>query len=448
MIARKVLPAGPKSPTAVQLLHWIFRPIPFMRDCARRYGTCFTVRLPRNPPMVLFSTPEAVKEIFTGDPEQLPAGETRGILRPLVGQHSLLLLDGARHQHHRRLMAPSFHGERMRAYGQVMREMTDRNLDTWPTGRAFPVHICMQEITLDVILRSVFGMDEGPEQGRLRKCLADMLTLGANPVRLIPWFQRLVGFFTKGQQIADLLQEIDDLLYAQIAQRRQQGGAGRDDILSLLIEARYEDGRPMSDEELRDEMMTMLVAGHETTATSLAWTFHCILERPEVMDKLQAELRAVVGSGPVESQHIAKLDYLDATIKESQRVYPILPLVGRLLHEPLQIGGQNLPAGVGVAPCIYLAHHNPDIWPEPDTFNPDRFLATRVSPYEFFPFGGGIRHCIGAAFALYEMKIVLAQVLSRASLRIAPGRRVRLVRRGITFAPSGGMPVVCDALAA
>jgi cytochrome P450 len=306
----------------------------------------------------------------------------------------------------------------------------------------------MQEITLSVILRTVFGMDERPEQGRLRKCLVDMLALGANPIRLIPFFQRLIGFFTKGQQIVQLLQEMDDLLYAQIAQRRKQGGAGREDILSLLVEARDEDGRPMSDEELRDEMVTMLVAGHETTATSLAWTFHCILERPEVMDRLRAEIRAVVGSGPVEPQHISQLEYLDATIKETQRVYPIVPIVGRLLHEPLRLGGQDLPAGVMVAPCIYLTHHSPDIWPEPDTFDPDRFLAKRVSPYEFFPFGGGIRHCIGAAFALYEMKIVLAQVLSRANLRAAPGRRVRLVRRGITFAPSAGMPVVCDALAA
>ncbi len=421
-----------------------------MHDCAHRYGDCFTMRLPGNPPFVMFSTPEAIKEIFTSDPQQLPAGKTREILRPLVGQHSLLLLDGTRHTHHRRLMAPSFHGERMHAYGRIMREITDRNLDSWPTGRAFPIHTCMQEITLDVILRTVFGVDEGAEQGRLRKCLADLLTLGANPIHMIPfpWFQHLVGFFTKGQQIVQLLQEIDDLLYAQIVQRRQQGGAEREDILSLLVEARDEDGQPMSDEELRDEMMTMLVAGHETTATSLAWTFHCILDRPEVMDKLRAEHRAVVGSGPVEPRHIPQLEYLDATIKETQRVYPILPITGRLLYEPLGLGGQDLPAGVVVAPCIYLAHHHPDIWSEPHLFNPDRFLAKRVSPCEFFPFGGGIRHCIGAAFALYEMKIVLAQVLSRASLRAAPGRRVRLIRRGITFAPSEGMPVVCDALAA
>lgn len=442
------LPAGPKSPAAIQLMHWIFRPIPFLQDCARRYGDCFTVRLPRNPPFVMFSTPEAVKEIFTGNPEQLPAGETRAILRPLVGQHSLLLLDGARHMHQRRLMAPSFHGERMQAYGEVMREITERNIDTWPTNQAFPIHTHMQDITLDVILRTVFGLDEGPEQGRLRECLAEMLTLGANPIRLIPWFQRLIGVFTKGKQITQLMQEIDELLYAQIAHRRAASGASREDILSLLIEARDEDGQPMSDEELRDEMITMLVAGHETTATSLAWAFHCILDRPDVMEKLQAELRTVIGVGPVEPQHITKLDYLDATIKETQRLHPILPLVGRLLHEPLRIGGQDLPAGVMVAPCIYLTHHRPGLWPEPERFDPDRFVGKRVSPYEFFPFGGGIRHCIGAAFALYEMKIVLAQVLSRVTLRAAPGHNVRLVRRGITFAPSEGMPVVCEKLAA
>jgi cytochrome P450 len=275
-----------------------------------------------------------------------------------------------------------------------------------------------------------------------------MLALGANPIRLIPWFQGVINLFTKGKELKQLIDEIDTLLYAQITHRRKEGGAGREDILSLLIEARDEDGQPMSDEELRDEMITMLVAGHETTATSLAWTFHRILERPDVMEKLQTELREVVGSGPVEAQHIAKLEYLDATIKETQRVHPIVPIVGRLLREPLHIGGQDLPAGVMLAPCIYLTHHNPDVWPAPYRFDPDRFFGKRVSPYDFFPFGGGIRHCIGAAFAMYEMKTVLAEVLSRVTLHAAPGHKVKLVRRGITFAPSEGMPVVCDKLAA
>ena len=448
LFSMNTLPAGPKSPAAVQLMHWIFRPIPFMQECAERYGDCFTIRLPRTAPFVMFSSPDAVKQIFTGDPEQLPAGETRAILQPLVGDHSLLLLDGARHMHHRRLMAPSFHGERMQAYGQVMREVADHSIETWPTGRTFPIHSHMQDITLDIILRTVFGVDEGPELGRLRSCLAEMLSLAANPIRLIPWFQGVINLFTKGKELKQLMDEIDELLYAQIAYRRKEGGIGREDILSLLIEARDEDGQPMTDWELRDEMITMLVAGHETTATSLAWTFHRILERPDVMEKLQAELQAVLGSGPVEAQHIAKLEYLDATIKETQRVHPIVPIVARLSHEPVYIGGQDLPAGVMIAPCIYLTHHNPDVWPDPYRFDPDRFYGKRVSPYDFFPFGGGIRHCIGAAFAMYEMKIVLAEVLSRVTLHAAPGHKVKLVRRGITFAPSAGMPVVCDKLAA
>lgn len=298
----------------------------------------------------------------------------------------------------------------------------------------------MQEITLDVILRTVFGLDEGTEQERLRHCLAELLALGANPIRLLvlPWLRRLIGFLTKGQRIVQLLQEVDALLYAQITHRRQHSGAGREDILSLLVEARDEAGQPMSNEELRDEMVTMLVAGHETTATSLAWTFHCILDRPDVLDKLRAEICATVGSGPVEPkptrpdyspggredesalQHIPQLDYLDATSRETQRLHPIVSLVGRVLPEPLRLGGQDLPADMVVAPCIYLTHHHPDIWPEPHTFDPDRFLAKRVGPYEFFPFGGGIRRCIGAAFALYEMKIVLAQVLARGQPAARP----------------------------
>jgi cytochrome P450 len=275
-----------------------------------------------------------------------------------------------------------------------------------------------------------------------------LLSLGANPLNLLPWLQHILGPFLGRRRITQLMGEVDEILFAQIARRRAAGGAGREDVLAMLIEARDEAGQPMSDAELRDELITLLVAGHETTATSLAWAFHLILQHAAVREKLRAELRQVVGSDPVAPPHVAKLEYLDATIKETQRLNPILPLVGRRLHAPMRIGGRDLPAGVVVAPCIYLTHHRPDLWPNPEQFNPDRFLGKRPSPYEFFPFGGGIRHCLGAAFAIYEMKIVLAQVLSRVALRPAPGRTVRVVRRGITFAPSAGMPVILDAPAA
>ncbi|HXG22218.1 MAG TPA: cytochrome P450 [Methylomirabilota bacterium] len=446
------LPPGPKLPAVLQLANWVYRPLPFMRACARRYGECFTLRLPNNPPIVFFSDPEAIKEIFTGDPEKMPAGESRAILRPLVGQHSLLLLDGARHRQQRRLMMPPFHGERMHAYGEVMRTITDHAIDHWPSGRPFPLQPEMQAITLEVILRTVFGVDEGAALTQLRDRLTELLTLSTNPLRLalsqFPRLQFLFRSITNPERLQQLLQEVDDLLYAQIAQRRAAGGAGREDVLTMLIEARDDTGQHMSDVELRDELITLLVAGHETTATSLSWAFHWILQRADVQDKLHAELRQAGEPGRVPPQQIAKLDYLDAVIKETQRLLPIIPLVPRVLRAPMRLGGRDLPVGVVVAPCTYLTHHRPDLWPNPDQFDPEHFLGKRPSAYEFFPFGGGIRHCLGAAFAVYEMKIVLAQVLSRVVLRPAPGHTVRVVRRGVTFAPSAGMPVVLERLAA
>ncbi len=442
------LPPGLKLPPALQLLYWIYRPITFMESCARRYGDCFVVRLALNAPFVVFSDPEAIKEIFTGDPEKLPAGETRAILKPLVGQHSVLVLDGAQHAQQRKLLMPPFHGERMQAYGEVMRDITDHTIARWPVGRAFPIQPEMQDITLNVILRTVFGIDEGAELTQLRALLVELLTLGTNPLNMIPWFPTLLGPFTKRQQVEKLIEEVDKALYAAIARRRAAGTAKRTDILSLLIDARDEQGQPMTDVELRDELITMLVAGHETTATSLSWTFHQLLQHPEVLARLKSELQSVTNNGPISPASVNKLEYLDATIKEAQRLTPIVPLVGRLLHEPMRIGGRDLPAGVVAAPCVYLTHRRPDIWPNPERFDPDRFLTKRPSPYEFFPFGGGNRYCLGAAFALYEMKIVLAQVLSRVVLRAAPGRAVRVVRRGVTFAPSEGMPVVLESLAA
>jgi cytochrome P450 len=399
---------------------------------------------------VVFSDPEAIKEIFTVDPERLPAGETRVGLKPLVGEHSLLLLDGARHMHARRLMMSPFHGERMQVYGEIMRDIADRSINSWPVGRPFPIHSQMQGITLDVILRTVFGIDEEADLVRLRDRLTQLLSLVAtnnsNPLRLIPWLRSVIKPLTGEQRFVQLMHEVDEILFAQIVRCRTASRNGRQDILAMLIEARDETGLPMSDVKLRDEIITLLVTGNETTATSLSWVFHRILQHPEVLEKLRAELRQVVDSGPVTPQHVAKLKYLDATIKETLRLNPIFLGVARRLHESMGIGGHKLSAGVVVAPCIYLTHRRPDLWPDPERFNPDRFLSKRPSPYEFFPFGGGARYCLGAEFAIYEMKIVLAQVLSRVVLRPALGYTVRVIRRrGFIFAPSAGMPVVLDA---
>jgi cytochrome P450 len=447
------LPPGPRTPAVIQAWHWLSRPIQLMEECAARYGDTFTLHFPfmgrrgDRPPLVFFSDPEAVREIFTGDGEDMRSGEANVALGPIVGDRSLLLLDGARHLRERRLMMPPFHGERMQAYGEVMREVADRAIDRWPVGRPFKIHPSMQEITLDVILRTVFGLDEGAAMDRLRDRITRLLAVGTER----PWallFQVDLGPLTPWGQLVRLMREIDEMLFAEIARRRAAGTEGRIDVLSMLVAARDESGAPMTDQELRDEMLTLLLAGHETSATTLCWVVNRIVREPAVVARLHAELGRVMNGGPLGPERVAELEYLDATIKETLRLNPIIPAVVRRLQRPMRIGKVDLPTGVVVTPCIYLTHRRPDVWPDPLRFDPDRFVGARVSPYAYYPFGGGIRRCLGMAFSLYEMKIVLAEVLSRVELRAAPGTSVRLVRRGLTFAPSGGMPVVAERRAA
>ncbi len=437
--APPALPPGPSAPSLIQLLRSGFRPTAFIEDCARRYGDPFTVRFPASPPIVFFSHPDAIRDIFTGDPEVLRAGRANVDLLPLLGENSLLMLDGRRHLSERRLMLPPFHGERMQAYGLLMAEIADRAIDGWPVGRVFPVQPEMQAITLDVILRAVFGLEEGARLAELRARIIRLLRFVMGPAGIflfIPWLQLDLGPLSPGGRFARYARAIDEILFAEIARRRAEGVAARTDILSMLIESRYEDGSGLSDQALRDEMITLLVAGHETTATSLAWILNRVLGRPDVLARLRAEVPADGSS-----------EYLDAVIKETARLHPVVPNVGRQLEAPVRIGGHLLPAGVVASPCVYLTHRRPDVWPEPERFAPERFLGARPSPYEFFPFGGGVRRCIGAAFATYEMKVVLSRIVARVTLRAAPGYTARTVRRTVTFAPSDGMPVMADEIA-
>ena len=449
------LPPGPGIPRVLQLLQWVRRPLPFMEECARAYGDCFTIGFPglpgaparsRRPTFVFFSHPEAIREIFTGDGEGLHAGEANSFLEPLLGEHSLLFLDGSRHLRERRMMQPPFHGERMQAYGEVMRDITASVVDGWPVARPFPIHREMQRITLEVILRTVFGLDEGPRLTRLRDLLVTLLDRATKPHVLL--LQVDLGPWSPWGRLVRIGREVDQILFAEIARCRAERSSTRTDVLSMLVAARDENGQPMTDQELRDEMFTLLVAGHETTATSLAWAFHRLLANPEVLERIRDELQGVTGGGSLEPSRVASLEYLDAVVKETLRLNPILPVVARRLVTPMRIGGRDLPAGVLATPCIYLAHRRPDVWPNPARFDPTRFVGLRPSPYSFLPFGGGVRRCLGMAFALYEMKVVLAEVLRRVTLRAAPGHQVRVVRRSITLAPSEGMPVVVDAVAA
>jgi cytochrome P450 len=441
------LPKGPALPAAIQTFLWIRRPIQLMRSCRSRFGRVFTLRISTLGNVVLLSDPEAIRQVFTGDPDALRAGSVNAVLRPLVGDASVLLLDGDEHRRHRKLLLPPFHGEAMRGYARAMREIAERVTDGWEAGERIVLRPAMQRITLEVILRVVFGFATGERLERIRYTLERMLSLGDSPftaLALHPIFQRNLPGSPWARFLRDRAQA-DALIYEQIAERRGERahGAEHDDVLDLLLSARDDAGQPLTDAELRDELVTLLLAGHETTATALCWTLERVLRAPAVAAAIRAEVdgRAVEGEGNGDGggDPLAGLDYLDATAKESLRARPIVPIVGRRLQQPMTLAGHDLPAGTVVAPCIYLTHHDPDLYPDPDTFRPERFLGRRPDPYAWLPFGGGARRCLGMAFALYEMKLVLATLFARYDFQLLERGAVRTVRRAVTFAPKGGV---------
>src|SRR5882724_11811556 len=437
------LPAGPRLPSLLQVGQFIRDRLGMLERCAERYGEFFTVRFPWET-LVFTWNPDAVKQIFTGDPAIYFAGQGNDILRPFLGDYSVLLLDGAEHLRQRRLLLPPFHGERMLAYAEVMRDVTLAEIERWPRGKAFSIHPSMQEITLEVIMRAVFGMESGERHDRLRAGLKQMLEEGSQSILVfLPFLQFNLGGLTPYARFRRRMNDIDRILFDEIAERRANGnGADRSDILSLLLQVVDEDGKPMSAQELRDELLTLLVAGHETSATSLAWIFYYLLKDPEVLEGVRGELRQVAGEGPIRPEQVKELRLLDATFKETARLRPILVFVARRLQQPVELGGFPLPAGVTVAPCIHLMQRRPDLYPEPDLFRPQRFLDGKQTPYDYFPFGGGARRCLGMAFAQFEMKVVLATVLSQLDLELPADSDVQPVRRAITIAPSDGTRVI------
>jgi cytochrome P450 len=426
------LPPGPDLPPAAQIALWIFRPYDFLEHCREKYGPTFTLRLGKWPHAVAFTQPEDIREIFTGPSEVFYAGPANDVLRPVVGDGSLLLLDGERHLRERKLLLPPFHGERMNRYGAVMRAITERAMERLPLGRPFEIHPAMQAITLDVILRTVFGVDEGAELEELRAAIVE-LTNGFNAFNLVPALRVDLGPRSPYGRFLARRDRIDALLYARIRARRAEGPSERDDIMTLLLGARHEDGSPMSDQDLRDELMTLLAAGHETSATVLPWVFHYLTKHPGAQSRARAEIDAG-GEQP----------YLDAIIKETMRLRPVIAAVARVLQRDHTVAGWRLPAKTLVSPSIYLAHRERGAWPHPERFDPERFLDKKISPYAYLPFGGGIRRCIGMAFALYEMRVVLATILGRYRARAVSREEPRPVRRGVTLMPSGGMPVLLE----
>ncbi|MFO0578921.1 MAG: cytochrome P450 [Polyangia bacterium] len=436
------LPPGPSSHALVQTWQWIRSPYAFLEDCAARFGETFQMTLSGFGTAVVVSNPDDIKEVFAASPDVLLGGKSNAVLRPFVGSNSLLILDGSEHQRQRKLLMPSFHGERMQAYGQTMLDLADAAIDAWPLQQTLRLHPEFQAITLRVILRTILGVAEGDRLQRLYEEVRNGVEVASNPLLLFPFAQRDLGAWSPWGKFKRMSNTVDEMLRQEIDERRQRGGAEkRTDILSMLLQARDESGEPMTFQELRDELVTMVVAGHETTATALGWTICALAEDPELWARLRQEIATAVEGDRLVPERVARLELLDATVREGLRLWPVAPMTGRVVQKPLSIGGYDIPAGWVVAPAVYLAHRRPAAFPEPARFRPERFLHTKHSPGEWLPFGGGNRRCIGAAFATYEMKMVLAAMVARTALRLEPGYVPRPHRRGVTLAPAKGVPV-------
>jgi len=430
------LPPGPKGAIA-QTLATATEPHAYDRRMAALYGDPFTTPTAHGT-YVVTGQPELVKAIFTADPDTFDSGSATA-LSPLVGDDSLLLLTGKPHRRARKLLMPPFHGARMRAYGRLMAETTRRHAALWPTNRAFDVQKTAQAISLEVIVRAVFGIREPGRVAEVSRAIARLTSLFTPWLMFFPALRR--SFMGAGpyHRFLTARAEVDRLIHDEIASRRRAGGEG-DDILTMLWSARDEGGEALSDSELRDELVTMLFAGHETTTAAIAWAFYWLSQSPAIHARLVSEIRA---RGPAaEPEALAHLPYLSAVCEETLRLHPIVPAVPRRLVRPLRLGNFELPAGVMVCASAAIAHYRSEVFPEPERFLPERFLGKSPSPFEYFPFGGGNRRCLGAAFALFEMKIVLGTILSQHRVALASPWAIEPERRNVTTGPRGGVKLV------
>jgi cytochrome P450 len=425
------LPPGPRWPAVVQTLAWWTRAIPLFEGCRARYGSRFTLRLIANVPMVNITDPDEVREVFTAPADVLHPGEGAGVLEPVVGRNSVILLDEEAHISQRKLLLPAFHGERMQALSGLMVEVADREVATWPRNQATALHPRLQALTLEIILRAVFGLEGGEGLEILRDGLAAVLGSAGNISSALPEPMARVIAPAASRRFASLRESVDAELFALIDERRASRERGRD-VLAMLLDAEHEDGSAMSPQELRDELMTLLVAGHETTASELAWAFERLVRAPEVLARV---IDAVDDDDDA---------YLTATIQETLRRRPVLPnSAPRLVKKPIRVGPIDYPVGVALSPNAYLIHHDSAIYPDPYTFAPERFIEEPPGTYTWIPFGGGRRRCIGASFAQLEMKIVLRAVLGRCDVRAdgVAGPEIAQ-RRSITLSPRRGSQTV------
>ena len=432
-ILRPSLPPGPRLPRLAQSALWALSPGALSRYCQRRFGEVFTLRPLGIGDVVVLTRPEAIREVFTGDLEVFRAGEANAVMGPMVGRNSLLLLDGERHLRHRRMLSAPFHGEAVRAYGERIAAIAAQEVERWPAGEEFAIRPRMQAITLEVILRTVIGVSDERRLERLRVLLRRLTRVGVAEMWLVWAYPQLLDSrAVRRLSTLRALPEVDRLLYEEIAAHRagQAGSMHREDVLTLLLAARDEQGEGLSDEELRDHLLTLLVAGHETTTTALAWCFERLLRHPAALARLERE----VADGEEEV-------YLDAVLSETLRVRPVIDAVWRKLAAPVEVAGRLLPAGATVMPSIVLVQ-NSEAFPDAQAFRPERFLEGSPPPYTFIPFGGGARRCIGASFAMMEMRAIVRTVLERVQLRAPSARDERVKVHHITLVPARGGRVI------
>jgi cytochrome P450 len=439
------LPPGLDAPAALQGLRFVMRPMSFTLGSFRRFGDVWALRVPTQPAgFVITGHPDHLRSLLTSDPGDAPSLTGESPLRPILGPNSILTSTGARHLRQRRLLLPPFHGEAVARYVEAIVEVADREIDRWPVGEPFALAPRMQAVTLEVIMRGVFGIEgqtaPGTIEHRMRQTIRRLLGASTSPLFTLVEM-RNAGRREPRDLLALLLKIVDRQMYAVIAQRRAGGGGRGDDVLSLLLAARDEEGRPLSDQELRDELMSLVLAGHETTANSLAWTVERLLHTPAAYDRLRSSVRDASGEGEGEGGSSARA-YVEATIHEGMRNRPVIPMIVRMVTRPWRFGDYVLPAGTPVAVSIIALHHRADVYPEPHAFRPERFLGRKPGTYTWIPFGGGIRRCLGATLAMAEQRVVLEAIARRTDL-VAPDPAPEAPRmRNVTMIPRRGARLI------
>ena len=443
-------PQGKGLRRTLRLLRLVLDPMGYMEDNVRRYGHVFQIGGDNSPPLIYAGDPKLVQEIFALDATQVNTGQNNGILRAMVGDYSILLLDGNAHKRQRKLLMPSFHGDYLRSYRQLICDLTREISANWQSGQSIVARPPMQKLTLSIMLQAVFGLREGTRLSQIQSLMSVMLDSFAYPITSVflffPSLQKDWGRWSPWGRFIYWREQLRQLIYDEIRDRRQfleQAGETsekRTDILTLLIQARDENGEGMSDLELHDELITLLFAGHETTTSALVWVLYWIHHLPEVETKIRSEL-ASLGSSP-DPEAITQLPYLSAVCQEALRIYPIAPTTfPRTLRQSMTLAGYSFEAGTAVMPATYIIHHREDLYPESKQFRPERFLEHQYAPHEYLPFGGGHRRCLGSALAMMELKLSTATLLQDFNFSLSRSGAIRPARRGLTMAPPASMKI-------